>query len=88
MSCCSTRGCARRTWASRDHELERYAAAFTDWLACAYAGRDEPAARSARDAGSELQDRLVSAGTAGHVLDFDGTYLPGLSHLSCSIPES
>lgn len=65
--------------------IERYAAAFTDWLACAYVGRDEPAAGSARDAGSELQDRVVGAGTAGHVLDFDDTYLPGLSHLSAPV---
>jgi 2-methylcitrate dehydratase PrpD len=29
-----------------------------------------------------IGDRVASAGTAGHVLDFDDTYLPGLAHLS------
>lgn len=60
----------------------RYLQAFTDWLACACAGRDEPAARAARAAGSGLWERVVAAGTAGHVLDFDDTYTPGLVHLS------
>jgi 2-methylcitrate dehydratase PrpD/predicted RNA-binding protein with PIN domain len=57
---------------------ERYAAAMLDWLACAARGRDQPAARAARDLG----DPVVFAATAGHVLDFDDTYLPGLAHLS------
>jgi 2-methylcitrate dehydratase PrpD len=55
-----------------------YADALLDWLACAAAGRGEPAARAARGAG----DPLLAAGAAGHVLDFDDTYLPGLAHLS------
>jgi 2-methylcitrate dehydratase PrpD len=55
-----------------------YRAALLDWLACASRGAREPAARAAR----ELGDRVVFAGTAGHVLDFDDTYLPGISHLS------
>jgi 2-methylcitrate dehydratase PrpD len=55
-----------------------YADALLDWLACASAGRDEPAARAARASG----DSVVAAGAAGHVLDFDDTYLPGLAHLS------
>jgi 2-methylcitrate dehydratase PrpD/predicted RNA-binding protein with PIN domain len=55
-----------------------YAVAFRDWLACAVGGRDEPAARAAR----ELRDPVVAAGAAGHVLDFDDTYLPGIAHLS------
>ncbi len=57
---------------------ERYRTALLDWLACAAGGRDEPAARAARAIG----DRVASAGTAGHVLDFDDTYLPGIAHLS------
>jgi 2-methylcitrate dehydratase PrpD len=55
-----------------------YATALLDWLACAARGRREPAARAA----AELGDPLVFAGTAGHVLDFDDTYLPGIAHLS------
>ncbi len=55
-----------------------YRIAFTDWLACAWRGRSEPAAQTARHAG----DVTLWLGTAGHVLDFDDTYLPGLAHLS------
>jgi 2-methylcitrate dehydratase PrpD len=57
---------------------ERYRTALLDWLACAAGGRDEPAAQAARAIG----DRVAFAGTAGHVLDFDDTYLPGIAHLS------
>jgi 2-methylcitrate dehydratase PrpD len=57
---------------------ERYRTALLDWLACAAGGRDEPAAQAAR----ALGDRVTFAGTAGHVLDFDDTYLPGIAHLS------
>jgi 2-methylcitrate dehydratase PrpD len=56
----------------------RYRTAFLDWLACAVRGASEPAARAAAGAG----DAVTAAGTAGHVLDFDDTYLPGLAHLS------
>ena len=56
--------------------------AMLDWLACAARGATEPAARAARAAGDGLLDRVAFAGTAGHVLDFDDTYLPGLAHLS------
>src|SRR4051795_10362797 len=55
-----------------------YRTALLDWLACARAGRSEPAGRPAR----ALGDEVVLAGTAGHVLDFDDTYAPGLAHLS------
>ena len=56
----------------------RYRTAFLDWLACAARGRSEPAARAA----ATLGDPVAAAATAGHVLDFDDTYLPGLAHLS------
>jgi 2-methylcitrate dehydratase PrpD len=56
--------------------------AFADWLACASAGMAESAARSAREAADGLAGRVLAAGTAGHVLDFDDTYVPGLAHLS------
>ncbi|MGH2819070.1 MAG: MmgE/PrpD family protein [Actinomycetota bacterium] len=59
--------------------------AFLDWLACASAGRGHPAARAAEHAGVDLGDRVVAVGTAGHVLDFDDTYLPGLAHLSAPV---
>jgi 2-methylcitrate dehydratase PrpD len=55
-----------------------YAVAFEDWLACAAGGARERAARAARAAG----DDVVALATAGHVLDFDDTYLPGIAHLS------
>jgi 2-methylcitrate dehydratase PrpD len=58
--------------------LNAYETALLDWLACAARGRREPAARAA----AELGDRVLHAGTAGHVLDFDDTYLPGIAHLS------
>ena len=55
----------------------RYRVAFLDWMACAVgergAGRRGPRRRWAI--------RWPPA-TAGHVLDFDDTYLPGLAHLS------
>jgi 2-methylcitrate dehydratase PrpD len=56
--------------------------AFTDWLACATAGAGERAARSARESADGLAGRVMAAGTAGHILDFDDTYVPGLAHLS------
>jgi 2-methylcitrate dehydratase PrpD len=55
-----------------------YETALVDWLACAARGAREPAARAAR----ALGDPVAFAATAGHVLDFDDTYLPGLAHLS------
>src|SRR3954467_3312130 len=59
----------------------RYRAAFADWLACASRGFSEPAARAASAAG----DAVVALGTAGHVLDFDDTFLPGIAHLSAPV---
>lgn len=59
-----------------------YRTAFLDWLACAARGVEEPAARAAAALGGTLNERVVAAGAAGHVLDFDDTYLPGLAHLS------
>jgi len=58
--------------------LSAYRVALLDWLACAAGGWDEPAARAAR-AGA---DEVAALGTAGHVLDFDDTWLPGIAHLS------
>ncbi|MDX6674827.1 MAG: hypothetical protein QOH11_2245 [Solirubrobacteraceae bacterium] len=59
-----------------------YRVALLDWLACAARGAGEPAARAARAAGDGVLERVAFAGTAGHVLDFDDTYVPGLAHLS------
>src|SRR3954454_8490165 len=59
----------------------RYRAAFLDWLACASRGSAAPAARAAAAAG----DAVVALGAAGHVLDFDDTYLPGIAHLSAPV---
>ena len=47
-----------------------YRQAFLDWLACAFAGSNERAPRTAR-AGRE--DPIVALAVAGHVLDFDDT---------------
>src|SRR3954447_24574566 len=55
-----------------------YRTALIDWLACARAGRSQHAPQAAR----ALGDEVVFAGTAGHVLDYDDTYAPGLAHLS------
>ncbi len=75
----SERGGAGRTVLAVD---EAYGTALLDWLACASAGRGEPAAAAARAAGDGVLERVAHAGTAGHVLDFDDTFLPGLAHLS------
>jgi 2-methylcitrate dehydratase PrpD len=63
---------------------ERHRLAFCDWLACAARGAREPAAVAARAAGDGLLERIAAAGAAGHVLDFDDTYGPGLAHLSAA----
>lgn len=62
-----------------------YRVAFADWLACAAGGGDSPTARAAASIGSSLDDRLIALGAAGHVLDFDDTYAPGLMHVSAPI---
>jgi 2-methylcitrate dehydratase PrpD len=62
-----------------------YRVALLDWLACAVGGAEEPAARAARAAADGLEGRVAAAGTAGHVLDFDDTYTPGLAHLSAPV---
>ena len=61
-----------------------YRVALLDWLACAIGGAAEPAAIAAAGAGDGLLERVAAAGTAGHVLDFDDTYLPGVAHLSAA----
>jgi 2-methylcitrate dehydratase PrpD len=61
--------------------MNRYEAALLDWLACAYGGRDQPAARAAHVGDGPLEE-VAWLATAGHVLDFDDTYLPGIAHLS------
>ncbi|HKG37149.1 MAG TPA: MmgE/PrpD family protein [Solirubrobacterales bacterium] len=61
-----------------------YEVAMLDWLACAVGGSGEPAASAAREAATGLGGRVAALGVAGHVLDFDDTYLPGLAHLSAT----
>src|SRR3954467_8650639 len=58
-----------------------YRVAFLDWLACAEGGRAQPAAWAAQAAG----DPVAALGAAGHVLDFDDTFLPGIAHLSAPV---
>ena len=62
-----------------------YRVALLDWLACAVAGSAAPATRAARTAGDGILDRVTAAGCAGHVLDFDDTYSPGLVHASAPV---
>jgi 2-methylcitrate dehydratase PrpD len=62
--------------------MSAHAAALLDWLACAYGGREQRAPCAARAAGDGLLETVAWLGTAGHVLDFDDTYLPGIAHLS------
>jgi 2-methylcitrate dehydratase PrpD len=62
-----------------DHE--RYRLAFLDWLACAAGGTR---ARPLPLPSETLHDRVVAAGFAGHVLDYDDTYVPGLVHASAA----
>lgn len=69
--------------AGRNHGA--YRVALLDWLACGVGGRDEPAARAALAAGDGWLEQVAFLGTAGHVLDFDDTYLPGLAHLSAPV---
>src|SRR3954462_5146486 len=58
-----------------------YSTALLDWLARAVGGWEERATRAARTTG----DPVVALGTAGHVLDYDDTYLPGIAHLSAPV---
>src|SRR5690242_6270560 len=50
-------------------------------MACAAGGLGERAARAARG-GDDAPARAFWLGTAGHVLDFDDTWMPGVAHLS------
>jgi 2-methylcitrate dehydratase PrpD len=67
------------------NDSERYRVALLDWLACAAGGAAEPPARAARAAGDGLLERVAAAGCAGHVLDYDDTYTPGLVHASAPV---
>ncbi len=51
-------------------------------MAGAFAGRSEPAARASTFVDGGLAQRAARLGVAGHVLDFDDTYAPGLSHIT------
>ena len=66
-------------------EGDRYRLAFLDWLACAARGAHERPARAARAAADGLAGRVTAAGCAGHVLDYDDTYAPGLVHASAPV---
>jgi 2-methylcitrate dehydratase PrpD len=67
---------------AREERDARYRIAFLDWLGCSSAGASERAARCALAVGEGVSGRVFAAAVAGHVLDFDDTYVPGLSHLS------
>jgi 2-methylcitrate dehydratase PrpD len=63
---------------------DAYRVAFTDWLACAYAGTRERAARAVRASGDGPVAGVTFAATAGHVLDFDDTLADGIAHVSAT----
>jgi 2-methylcitrate dehydratase PrpD len=68
---------------------ERYRTALLDWLACAAGGARERAVWTARAAGDGLLARTTAAGAAGHVLDYDDTFSPGIIHGSaCAAPAA
>jgi 2-methylcitrate dehydratase PrpD len=54
--------------------------ALLDWMACAIGGREERAVQAV-----PVDEPIARWGTAGHVLDFDDTYLPGIAHLSAAV---
>ena len=64
--------------------MDRYRASLSDWLACAAGGIPERAPRAMLAAGDGLLDRIVVAGAAGHVLDFDDTFEAGIAHVSAA----
>jgi 2-methylcitrate dehydratase PrpD len=65
-----------------DRRAHLYRSGLLDWLACASAGRAEPAAQLALAPNGGTSGRVLAAAVAGHILDYDDTYLPGLAHLS------
>ncbi len=65
--------------------LELHRVALLDWLACAVGGSSQPAARAAQAAADGLTGRVTWLGCAGHVLDYDDTYSPGLVHASAPV---
>lgn len=78
-----SRSTAARTTKPSSGDL--YRAAFLDWLGCATAGVEEEGSVAAGRLGRNLTDRMVFAGVAGHILDFDDTYTPGLVHISAPV---
>jgi 2-methylcitrate dehydratase PrpD len=64
---------------------DRYRLALLDWLACAARGMRERPAQAARSTADGLPGRVAAAGCAGHVLDYDDTYAPGLVHASAPV---
>ena len=78
----STGDTAAAATSAREELDARYRVAFLDWLGCSSAGSSERAARCARAVAEGASGRVFAAAVAGHVLDFDDTYVPGLAHLS------
>ena len=66
-------------------DADRYRLALLDWLACAARGiaTSRPPGPLAPPADG-LAERVTAAGCAGHVLDYDDTYSPGLVHASAA----
>ncbi len=70
-------------------DKQRYRTALLDWLACATGGAGQSAVRAARAADGGTLERIAAAGVAGHILDYDDTYSPGVVHASaCAAPAA
>lgn len=66
-----------------------YRTAFLDWLACAVRGSLEArglltSSPLVHKSVNEIHWNVATFGMAGHVLDYDDTYPPGLSHISAA----
>jgi 2-methylcitrate dehydratase PrpD len=62
-----------------------YEDSLLDWLACVIGGMPSAVTSSTRELGADVSGRIITLGAAGHALDFDDTYLPGLVHLSAPV---
>jgi len=66
-------------------DADRYRIGFLDWLACAARGMRERPVQAAKHAADGLSGRVAAVGAAGHVLDYDDTYAPGMVHASAPV---
>lgn len=65
----------------REPDQAAYERSMLDWAACAVAGLRHGASDELTTPVG-LEDEILTLGIAGHILDFDDTFTPGLSHIS------